>query len=365
MYRRARGLLFKLSPEQAHKVAEWGARAVQRVAPGIISSRYAFSDTALHQTLWGLAFRNPVGLAAGFDKNATMPAFWASVGMGFVEVGSVTARAVEGNPKPRAFRLPADEALINRMGLNNDGAERVARRLTACRETVDIPIGVNIAKTPDDRILGDAARADFRESYRHLAPLADFVVLNISCPNTEDGKTFEEPEALDALLTALADERKGEGDRPLLVKFAPPVTTRIAFDSRIEELLSVSDDHDIAGVIATNTASDRAGLNTAADELKRIGRGGLSGVPLQERSTALVRYIYRTTDGSVPIIGVGGINSAEAALEKIEAGASLVELYTGLVYHGPALVHEIKKGLVRLMDERGYGTLHEAIGARA
>jgi len=363
MYRHVRSLLFELSPERAHQVGELGARVAQTVARSTLASSYAFADASLHQTLFGLEFRNPIGLAAGFDKNATMPPFWESVGMGFVEVGSVTARPAGGNPKPRAFRLPEDEALINRMGLNNQGADRVARRLAKQRPRLDIPLGVNIAKTPDDAILGAGARRDFRQSYERLAPLADYVVLNISCPNTEDGKTFEEPDALAALLEELAPARTGKARKPLLLKLAPPLNDKIAFDSRIEEMVAIAAAHDIAGFIATNTAPDRQGLTTEEATLERIGRGGLSGVPLQARSNTLLRYLYRLTAGNVPLIGVGGVNSPEAALDKIEAGASLVQVYTGLVYHGPGLVRDLKKGLVALMKQRGYGTLYEARGA--
>jgi len=364
MYHRLRSLLFKLSPERAHQVAEWGARTLQTVAPSVLASSFAFADAALHQSLFGLEFRNPVGLAAGFDKNATMPPFWEHVGMGFVEIGSVTARPAQGNPRPRAFRLPADEALINRMGLNNEGADRVARRLKRYRTTLDIPLGVNIAKTPDDAILGEGARRDFRQSYERLAPLADYVVLNISCPNTEDGQTFEEPDALAALLEVLAPLRTGAAAKPLLLKLAPPLNAKVAFDSRIEELVEVAAAHDIAGFVATNTAPDRQGLSTDAATLEAIGRGGLSGAPLQPRANRLLRYLYRLTEGTVPLIGVGGVNSPAAALDKIESGASLVQCYTGLVYHGPGLVAELKRGLVTLMEQKGYGTLYEARGAQ-
>jgi dihydroorotate dehydrogenase len=227
-------------------------------------------------------------------------------------------------------------------------------------------VGLNLAKTHDPAIEGQAAIDDFCESFRLLAPHADYVALNISCPNTAEGKTFEDPNSLDALLTAVMRERAEMKRRvPILVKFSPPHTDRFILDSLIDELLLVSLGHGVNGFIATNTASDRDGLVSDSALIQKIGRGGLSGPPLKARATGLVRYLYRKTKGKVPIIGVGGISSAEDAYERIKAGASLIQVYTGLVYQGPGLIREIKEGLVRLMEAEGHSSVSKVVGTES
>ncbi len=342
------------------------ARLAQR-APALLGP-LRFEDPALGQRLWGCEFANPVGLAAGFDKNADLVRAWAALGFGFAEVGSVTARPSPGNPVPRAFRLPEDRALVNRMGLNNEGADAVAERLRAERERFgphSVPLGINLAKTHDPAVLGDAATEDFLYSFRRLAPLADYIALNVSCPNTAEGKTFEDPAALDGLLTAVMAERAALGlDVPVVVKLSPPAAAR--FDpGPVDELVALALGHGVAGFVATNTASDRTGLRTGAARLAEVGRGGLSGCPLEERSTALVRHLHRRTEGRVPVLGVGGVDSAAAAYRKVRAGASLVEVYTGLVYEGPGLVRRINRGLVRLLERDGFASVGEAVGTAA
>jgi dihydroorotate dehydrogenase len=327
-------------------------------------------DGRLAQTLWraegrpGLTFRSPVGLAAGFDKNAEGVPLWAALGLGFAEVGSVTAQPSAGNPMPRAFRLERDRALVNRMGLNNDGAEAIARRLATEKRPPGFVVGVNVAKTHDPAILGEVAVEDFRASVRLLLPHADFLVLNVSCPNTAEGKTFEEPAALDTLLVAVMAERARQASSvPVLVKLSPPPSP--TDPGCTDELVAVARAHGVEGFVAVNTASDRAGVTADAATLEEIGRGGLSGRPLAARATALVRRLYRLTGGTLPVIGVGGVDSAEAAYEKVRAGASLVELYTGLVYEGPGLPARIARGLLRLLDRDGLATLSEAVGKDA
>jgi len=224
MYSYFQSLLFRLDPERAHHVAVTAARVAQRVVPFVIESKYTYAHPALHTELFGKHFTNPIGLAAGFDKNAVLIPFWKNLGFGFVEVGSVSARKSKGNRRPRAFRLPDDRALVNRMGLNNQGAHRIATRVQQYAGTRAFPIGINIAKTHDPSIEGEAAVADFCLSFRAMAPHADYVVVNISCPNTAEGKTFEDPNALDDLLRAIARERNElERNIPLMVKLSPPV----------------------------------------------------------------------------------------------------------------------------------------------
>lgn len=366
MYDFLRSFLFRLGAENAHHVGMGAARLAQTVNLSVIESMYQSGHGALGQTLWGLNFTNPIGLAAGFDKNAQLIRFWEALGFGFAEVGSVTARPAKGNKRPRAFRLPEDQALINRMGLNNQGAEKISRRIKGSQGKRGIPLGINIAKTHDDAIIGDAAIEDFRRSFQALAPLADYMALNISCPNTADGRTFEEAEGLDALLGVIFAERAAMHLKvPVLIKLAPPLTPKVVFDSQVEDIVQVALAHGVQGFIATNTASDRQHLSTDAAQLERIGRGGLSGQPIFERSTQLVRYLYRRTEGKLPIIGVGGVASAEQAYAKLRAGASLVQLYTGLVYEGPSLIKDIKDGLVRLFEEDGHSSLRHVIGLDA
>ncbi len=358
MYPLLRPLLFRLDAEAAHGAAVRAARLGQRV-PALLRP-FRFEDPALGQRLWGREFANPVGLAAGFDKNAALVRFWAALGFGFAEVGSVTARPSAGTPAPRAFRLPRDRALVNRMGLNNDGADAVAERLREASRA--IPLGINLAKTHDPAILGEAATEDFLYSFRRLAPLADYVALNVSCPNTAEGKTFEEPVAFDGLLTAVMAEQEALGLRvPVLAKLSPPAD--LSFDlGPVDELVGIALARGVAGFVATNTAGDRAGLRTEAARLAEIGRGGLSGRPLADRATALVRHLYRRAEGRLPVIGVGGVDSAEAAYAKVRAGASLVEVYTGLVYEGPGLVGRINRSLVRLLERDGFASVGEAVG---
>ena len=301
MYPIFRSLLFRFDAEHAHHLAINTARFVQALSPSLVQPIYAFDHPSLHQTIWGKSFANPVGLAAGFDKNAQLVRFWGKAGFGFCEVGSVSARASQGNNKPRAFRLPADRAIINRMGLNNDGAEDISRRLKKLPREGVLPLGINIAKTHDPQIMGEGALLDFRHSFRLLASLADYIVLNISCPNTAEGKTFEDPGSLDELLGTVISDREDLGVHvPILVKLSPTFSQHVVFDSAIEEILAVVQQHGVQGLVATNTASDRQNLVTSVEEIERIGRGGLSGAPLTTRTTRLVNYLYEKTKGEVP-----------------------------------------------------------------
>jgi dihydroorotate dehydrogenase len=277
VYETIRPLLFRLDAERAHRLGMQAA-SVGAHLPRLARSLLAVSDDRLRQRVWGLEFPNPVGLAAGFDKNGRRVDFWGVMGFGFCEIGSVTARPSPGNPRPRAFRLPADRALVNRMGLNNEGAAAVARRLTRLAPTArTVPLGINIAKTHDPGILGDAALDDFAHSVRLLAPLADYLALNVSCPNTAEGKTFEDPDALDALLARVMPVRDEVAPRlPVLVKLSPGGASGDADAGLVDEIVALSAARGVAGYIATNTAADREGLRTDAAPLSGVRCGGLS-----------------------------------------------------------------------------------------
>lgn len=338
--------LFRQDAETAH---EWAINFSSATHNSIFLQflarlLYSGSDKGLEQTLMGLKFPNPIGLAAGFDKNGRTPNAMAALGFGFLEVGSITAVPSAGNPKPRAFRLAEDESLINRMGLNNEGAQVITKRLSTI--STQIPLGVNIAKTNDASIHGDAAIQDYLYSYELAKDVADYITVNISCPNTGEGKTFEDPAALSDLLTALDLKNSAI---PTLVKFSVD-TDKLTLQSLVE----LCEDLHVDGYVATNTSSNRTGLNTSEKQLAQIGNGGLSGAAISNRSTEIVSWIYDVLKGSKPIIGVGGINSPDQALAKFAAGANLIQIYTGLIYEGPSLIKRLKTA-IRSADITGLG----------
>lgn len=305
----------------------------------------------------GLRFPNPVGLAAGFDKNAAAVAAFPVLGFGFVEIGTVTPRAQAGHALPRLFRLPADEAVINRMGFNNDGAAAIARRLK--RSPGRIPIGVNLGKNADTPL--EQALTDYCSCLETLYGVGDYVVINVSSPNTPGLRDLQAPGRLHALLSgvqacnrSLARARQVQ-PRPLFVKIAPDLQS-----GALDDIVEVVQSCELDGFIATNTTIGREQLTTSTPEA-----GGLSGRPLRQRSTEVVRYLYRRVQGRMPIIGVGGIFSADDAYEKICAGASLVQLYTGLIYRGPGLPRHINAGLRHLLQRDGLTHLSQAIGSAA
>jgi dihydroorotate dehydrogenase len=331
--------LFKTDAETAH---EWALSMASKTNSSkllqeLASSFYGESDAGLVQELMGLKFPNPVGLAAGFDKNGTTPIAMQALGFGFVEIGSITAKASKGNPKPSSFRLNDDHSLINRMGLNNEGADAIAKRLSALKLKLEIPLGINIAKTNDASIHGDDALRDYLYSYQKAKAVADYITINISCPNTGEGKTFEDPQALEDLLATLKPK---DAKIPTLVKFTVDIDKKA-----LEKLVHICEDFGIAGYVATNTSSIRDNLKTSNEVLNKIGNGGLSGRAIQQRSTQVVRWLSEITEGKKPLIGVGGVDSPQTAVDKLEAGADLIQIYTGLVYEGPGLVGQIKKAL--------------------
>ena len=354
-----RPLLFRLDPERAHHLTLW---FLQRLAqmPSLFElwQRWRpLEHAALQMQVAGLCFPNPLGLAAGFDKSATAVTAFPAFGFGFVEIGTVTPRPQVGNPLPRLFRLPADEAVINYMGFNNDGALAVARRLRMSPSR--IPVGVNLGKNADTPL--EKALDDYRICLEELFDVGDYVVINVSSPNTPGLRTLQTRANLGALLSsvqasnqALALARQVQ-PRPLFVKIAPDLQP-----ADLDDIVEVVQSCGLDGIIATNTTTERTGLTTAISQ-----PGGLSGRPLRQRSTEVIRHVYRRVGGSIPIIGVGGIFSADDAYEKICAGASLVQLYTGLVYQGSGLPHRINAGLVRLLQRDGLTHLSQAIGRAA
>ncbi len=352
-------IAFSMDPETAHNAVCGFLKAAQCFpgAGALLSAFCNFSDPALESEVLGLKFKNPVGLAAGFDKNAELIRLFPKMGFGFVEAGTVTAKAQPGNPKPRMFRLIEDEAVINRLGFNNNGADAVSDRLgkvlSSCKP--ETPIGLNIGKSKVTDL--DKATEDYLYSFERLYPFADYFTVNVSSPNTPGLRQLQHQ--LPPLLAALQSKNK-----ELALKAAPkPIFVKVAPDLELAELDRICENctsQGIAGIIATNTTLSREGLSSGTD-LKNL-EGGLSGKPLMNKSTAILKHIRKTAGKKLALIGVGGILSAEDAYAKIKAGASLVQVYTGWVYRGPSFVSEINKGLVRLLKKDGFKNIQEAVG---
>ncbi|THH39770.1 quinone-dependent dihydroorotate dehydrogenase [Neolewinella litorea] len=361
MYNALKSLLFKLPPEEAHRLTVQGLAATLST-PGVsdlFRARYRYHDRSLKRRVFGLPFHNPVGLAAGFDKDGKYYKDMASLGFGFMELGTVTPLPQEGNPRPRLFRLPADRALINRMGFNNEGVDALASRLLRDGRPPKVILGGNIGKnkvTPNE-----SATRDYVICFERLFPLVDYFVVNVSSPNTPNLRALQEREPLTALLTTLQElnekltrpaktETNGKLGRPgelwqrkpILLKIAPDLT-----QGQLDDILEIVAASGIDGIIATNTTIAREPLATAAGEVAALGNGGLSGAPLRERSTEVIRYLSTQSGGELDIIGVGGIDDVASAQEKFAAGARLIQVYSGLVYAGPGLVRRIKKSLVQ------------------
>ena len=326
--RLVRPLLFRLDPETAHHLAirflELSSRApwIWRLVP-------ANPDQGIGKDLFGLHFNNPVGLAAGLDKNAVALPAWAELGFGFAEVGTITSLPQEGNPKPRIFRISESEALINRLGFNNEGAERVALRLEALKKSglwPKIPVGINLGKSKITSL--EAAAEDYCRAFRSLSDLGDYFVLNVSSPNTPGLRRLQERDAIRELFSAVRRESKA---KPLLVKIAPDLDWK-----QVEDVLDMAESHGLAGVIATNTTIDHA----AIPERFRT-EGGLSGFPLQKRAREVLEFVKRRS--KLPVISVGGIMSPDEALRRLDAGADLVQIYTGFIYRGPGFTREISR----------------------
>jgi dihydroorotate dehydrogenase len=316
---------------------------------------FCLADSRLEQTLWGKNFPNPIGLAAGFDKDGVAPDIWPTLGFGFSELGTVTYHPQPGNEKPRLFRLPNDLAALNRMGFNNLGSESMAARLSD-RSPSPYPLGINLGKS---KVTDEAdAATDYAGSFQRLQNCGDYFVVNVSSPNTPGLRNLQAVDMLAKIVTAMQEVNKS---RPILVKIAPD----LAWED-IAAVVELSQNMGLAGIIATNTTIEKASLTTKV--LQETGNllvneaGGISGAPLRDRSTAVIRYIYQTSQGQLPIIGVGGVFTADDAWDKITAGASLVQLYTGWTYQGPWTVLRILQGLLNKLEAHGLENIGQAIG---
>ena len=357
-----RPILFRLPAESAH---EFALRSLS-LGLGSTTTR-RFVERRFHREpfgklkRFGLEFPNPIGLAAGFDKNGTAAQALAALGFGFIEVGSVTSHPQPGNPRPRLFRLPRDRALINRAGFNNCGAAQLAENIR--RRRPECVLGVNIGKSRD--AIEDAI-PDYLTSFDAAYDIADYIAVNVSSPNTPNLRELQRPDLLADLMMnlqqrndELARQRSLAVPKPLLVKIAPDLT-----ESEIESIVQVATSQNIAGIIATNTTVRREGLRTSQAEIAACGEGGSSGAPLRGRSNAIIALIYRLTRGELPIIGVGGVFTAADAWEKICAGASLIQLYTGFIYEGPGVARRINDGMAEIARREGFGSLADAVGCR-
>jgi dihydroorotate dehydrogenase len=363
-YRIARPALFRLPAESVH---HWtsdllGLALAAAPARAAVRRRYNVDAPELRVRRWGIDFPNPVGLAAGFDKSGSVFNALGALGFGFVEIGTVTALAQPGNPRPRLFRLPADRALLNRLGFNNPGAAAVAERLR--RATIEPILGINLGKsklTPLER-----ATEDYLQSLEQLQPFARYLVVNVSSPNTPGLRELQDARPLRQLLAALRRRSAelardaGTGPPPILLKIAPDLA-----DEQIDEAVAIAEEESAAGIIATNTTVSREGLRTASTRVAALGAGGISGAPLRERAQQVTARVFRRTAGRLPIIGVGGILSADDAWARIRAGASLVQLYTGFVYGGPGIVSQINRGLLHRLQRAGAARLDDVVGSDA
>ena len=336
-----RPLLFQFDPESVHHFTFSLIRNVSKI-PGmkaLFKSLYLVKDKSLERELFGITFKNPVGLAAGFDKNAVLYNELANFGFGFIEIGTVTPRGQVGNPKKRLFRLKDDQGIINRMGFNNEGLEAAISELK--KNKGQLIIGGNIGKNTDTK--PEDYTKDYLECFNGLHPYVDYFVLNVSCPNVGSHAKLNDK---DYLLELISEVQKAnhtfETQKPILLKIAPDLNKH-----QLDEIVELISETKLDGVIASNTSIDRNGLKASNDRLKEIGNGGLSGQPIKDKSTQVIKYLANKSNKAFPIIGVGGIHSATDALEKMEAGADLVQIYTGFIYEGPKLIKDINKALIK------------------
>ncbi|MCF6182610.1 quinone-dependent dihydroorotate dehydrogenase [Lutibacter sp.] len=343
MYKRIiRPLFFLFDPEKIHHFTFFFVKIITKI-PGasyLVSSTFVIENPKLERKLFGLTFKNPVGLAAGFDKNATLYNELANFGFGFIEIGTVTPKPQYGNPKKRLFRLIEDEGIINRMGFNNNGVDEAIKQLKKNKHKVIIGgnIGKNTATLPENYT------EDYVICFKKLHPYVDYFVLNVSCPNVGSHAKLNDKDYLIELITSIKKEnKKFKNQKPILLKIAPDLNT-----IQLDEIIEIIAETKLDGVIASNTSISRKGLKTSNKQLDAIGYGGLSGKPIKDKSTKVIKYLAEKSDKAFPIIGVGGIHSAEDALEKLNAGADLIQIFTGFIYEGPALVKKINKAILNV-----------------
>ena len=336
-----RRFLFLFDPEKIHYFTFSLIRFLCKVPffSAIFRAMYLIEDKRLERNLFGITFKNPVGLAAGFDKNAVLYNELANFGFGFIEIGTVTPKGQEGNPKKRLFRLKDDQGIINRMGFNNDGLETAIVQLK--KNKGKLIIGGNIGK--NTQTSPQNYTNDYEECFKGLHPYVDYFVLNVSCPNVGSHEKLNDKEYLLELILAIQNLNLLEPtQKPILLKIAPDLN-----NNQLDEIIEIVAETKIDGIIASNTSTSRSGLKASKKQLLEIGNGGLSGLPIKEKSTRVIKYLKDTSNKAFPIIGVGGIHSAKDALEKIEAGADLVQIYTGFIYEGPGLIKQINKALLK------------------
>jgi dihydroorotate dehydrogenase len=359
-----RPLLFSLPAEKAHELALSSLAHALRSSPIRRAAANRLQRSPFGKLKrFGLTFSNPLGLAAGFDKNGEAADALCALGFGFIEVGTVTSEPQPGNAKPRVFRLPRDRALINRLGFNNCGAKQLVANLKKHRP--DCVLGINIGKSRSVAI--EDAIPDYLKTFEAVYELADYIAVNVSSPNTPQLRELQGAAMLSELLgelqnrnRKLADEYSLSSQKPLLLKIAPDLT-----DADVESIVEVAQRAGIAGIIATNTTVARNELRSSRQKIEACGEGGLSGAPLREASNHIIREIFRLTKGTMPIVGVGGVFTAEDAWEKICAGVSLIQLYTGFIYEGPSIARRINEGLRRILSNEGFVSLDEAVGSDA
>ncbi|BAY40327.1 dihydroorotate oxidase [Nostoc sp. NIES-2111] len=357
--------LLKADPEWLHQqtirsfswLSQTSDRNSTKWVHNALQKSLCLQDSRLQQSLFGLEFSNPVGLAAGFDKDGVAAKIWSSLGFGFAELGTVTYIPQPGNPPPRLFRLPLDQAALNRMGFNNSGAAAMAERLAVEKGQFSIPIGVNLGKSKVTPL--EAAAEDYLNSFRLLKELGDYFVVNVSSPNTPGLRSLQDASMLSSILELLQKENNSR--KPIFVKIAPDLEWEA-----IADIIRLAKTYQLAGIIATNTTIRRDGLKTQV--IEQTGKppqeeaGGISGAPVRDRSTEVIRFIWQQTQGQIPIIGVGGIFTPEDAWAKITAGASLIQVYTGWIYEGPMMVRRILTGLLAKLEEHGLNSISEAVG---
>lgn len=333
--------MFRFDPERIHYFTFSLIRNLSKI-PGVkalFRSLYLVEDKRLERELFGLKFKNPVGLAAGFDKNAVLYNELANFGFGFIEIGTITPKGQEGNPKQRLFRLKEDQGIINRMGFNNEGLEAAIVQLK--KNKGQLAIGGNIGKNTQTK--PEDYTKDYLECFNALHPYVDYFVLNVSCPNVGSHAKLNDKDYLLELIEAVQKANKTfEKQKPILLKIAPDLN-----DGQLDEIIELVQETNLDGVIASNTSTDREGLKTSEKRLEEIGNGGLSGQPIKTKSTRVIKYLAEKSGKAFPIIGVGGIHSAEDALEKLDAGADLIQIYTGFIYEGPSLIKNINKEIMK------------------